>query len=220
MQNPALPATPTRVAASVTGDASSDVAFVVVHADESCLGNQNDGLNPGGAGALIEVRAKGKLTRRELSLASTETTNNRMALAGAIEVLERLSRKGHLHRTVYFSDSQYLVKGITEWVRGWKARGWRRKAGPVENVELWKTLDALVGTRDIRFEWVRGHAGHVKNEYADHLAVSAAREQQQSGGIRASGLDDWLAARKSKGQFVDFDPDADFERVEREHGAR
>ena len=90
----------------------------------------------------------------------------------------------------------------------------------MENVELWKSLDALVGTRDIRFEWVRGHAGHVKNEYADHLAVSAAREQQQSGGIRASGLDDWLAARKSKGQFVDFDPDADFERIEREHGAR
>ena len=97
---------------------------------------------------------------------------------------------------------------------------WRRKAGPVENVELWKTLDQLVGTHDIRFEWVRGHAGHAKNEYADHLAVSAARKQQPSGGIRASGLDNWLAVRKSKGQFVDFDPDADFERIERDYGAR
>ena len=204
----------------MTGTSSNDVAFVVVHADESCLGNQNDGLNPGGAGALIEIRAQGELTRRELYIASGETTNNRMALAGAIEVLERLSRKSHLHRIVYISDSQYLVKGITEWVRGWKARGWRRKAGPVENVELWKALDQLVGTHDVRFEWVRGHAGHAKNEYADHLAVSAARKQQQSGGIRASGLDDWLAVCKSKGQFVDFDPDADFERIERNYGAR
>ena len=97
---------------------------------------------------------------------------------------------------------------------------YRLNRNDVDAVPDAATLDQLVGTHDVRFEWVRGHAGHAKNEYADHLAVSAARKQQQSGGIRASGLDDWLAVCKSKGQFVDFDPDADFERIERNYGAR
>ena len=116
------------------------MAVAVVHADESCLGNGREGSNPGGAGALIEIRRRGSVERRDLYISAPATTNNRMALAGAIAVFALLSRKGKRLRVVYVSDSEYLIKGMREWVPGWERRGWRRKGGEILNPELWQTL--------------------------------------------------------------------------------
>lgn len=190
--------------------------IVIVHADESCLGNQNEGPNPGGAGALVEARTADGVARRDLYLSSPATTNNQMALAGAIEVLKRL-KNGH-RPILYMSDSQYLVNGMTSWVRGWKARDWRRKGGEILNLDLWKELDRVSGDFDLRFVWVRGHAGHVKNEYADHLAVSAAQRQTATDGFVDSELTEWLKAQQAKGKFAAYDPDADFDTLARRHG--
>ena len=114
---------------------------VVVHLDESCLGNGREGSNPGGAGALVEVRARGGLERRDLFLSEPATTNNRMALAGAAAVLEALSGKDRRLDVLLVSDSEYLVKGMREWVPGWIGRNWTRKGGPIENLDLWKAMD-------------------------------------------------------------------------------
>lgn len=186
--------------------ASPSRSIVVVHADESCLGNGAEGQSPGGAGALIEVAHHDSVIRRDLVISSPDTTNNRMALCGAIAVLAILSQKGK--RVVrYVSDSKYLVSGMNEWVPSWKARGWRRKGGKVENVELWQTLDKTASAHDVQWEWVRGHADHPKNEYADRLAVKAATHQIHSDGAVASEFDAWLASQK---KFSDYDADMAF----------
>ncbi|HEX9728495.1 MAG TPA: ribonuclease H [Gemmatimonadales bacterium] len=182
----------------------------VVHADESCLGNGREGATPGGAGALIEVRLGKTIVRHDLLLASPDTTNNRMALHGAIAALQLLARKQRCLSVVYVSDSTYLVKGMTEWVRGWQARGWRRKGGPIENIEFWKVLTDAAHLHDVRWRWVRGHAGDVKNEYADALAVRAAEQQVTTEGAVESGFDAWLDQRRATGQFTDYDPDTAF----------
>ncbi len=183
---------------------------VLIHADESCLGNQNEGPSPGGAGALIEFTADGNPTRRDFCLCSPSTTNNRMALTGAIELLKLLDESGHV---AYCSDSQDLVKGITEWVFNWERRGWKRKGGAVENLELWQELRRVTRHREVAWQWVRGHAGHVKNEYADHLAVRAAADQMASGGLTPSEFGSWLAQQQSKGKFSGYDPDQDLEQL-------
>ena len=125
--------------------------LVTVHADESCLGNGREGTNPGGAGGLIEYVAPkdGKLTRLDYWISEPATTNNKMALRSAIEALAILSRKGNRLRVQFTSDSQYLVKGMREWVRSWKARGWRRKEGAIENLELWQRLEEAAQAHDI-----------------------------------------------------------------------
>ena len=183
---------------------------VLIHADESCLGNQNEGPSPGGAGALIEFTADGNPTRQDFCLCSPSTTNNRMALTGAIELLKLLDESGHV---AYCSDSQYLVKGITEWVFNWERRGWKRKGGAVENLELWQELRRVTRHREVAWQWVRGHAGHVKNEYADHLAVRAAADQMASGGLTPSEFGSWLAQQQSRGKFSGYDPDQDLEQL-------
>ncbi len=188
----------------------SDSSLVVIHADESCLGNQNEGPSPGGAGALIECTAEGNPTRRDFCLCSPRTTNNRMALTGAIELLKLLAGSGHV---AYYSDSQYLVKGITEWVFNWERRGWKRKGGAVENLDLWQELRRVTRHRKVAWQWVRGHAGRVKNEYADYLAVRAAGDQMASDGLAASKFGSWLAQQQSKGKFSGYDPDHDFARL-------
>lgn len=188
---------------------------VVAHLDESCLGNGRQGPNPGGAGGLVEARAGGVVARRELYLHSPETTNNRMALAGAIALLQLLSAKGHRLRVIIVSDSEYLVRGVREWLPGWKARGWKRKDGEIENLALWQALAQSLTKHEVDLGWVRGHAGHVKNEFANVLAIKAAREQITSNGIVDSSFDTWLAAERKKGRYQDFDPDADFARLER-----
>jgi ribonuclease HI len=177
--------------------------LVHIHADESCLGNQfRDRDSPGGAGSLVEVWKDGAWSRRDHWLSEPATTNNRMALRGAAEVLMALRLPC---RVVFTSDSQYLVKGMREWVHGWARRGWRRRDGAVENVALWQSLVRAARRHEVDWRWVRGHAGHARNEYANHLAIRAAREQSNSGGLIDSAFEIWLEhERSARARYLDF----------------
>ena len=176
---------------------------VLVHADESCLGNGREGQNPGGAGGLIEYRHPSqKVTLLDYWISEPSTTNNRMALRSAIEALSILSRKGKRLKVRFTSDSQYLVKGMNEWRHGWKARGWKRKEGEIENLALWQEADALDRAHDVDWQWVRGHNKHPQNEYADHLATKAAREQSQSLGPVPSLYEEWLRDQQARGRLA------------------
>jgi ribonuclease HI len=187
----------------------------VVHLDESCLGNGREGDNPGGGGGLVEARTRGgRIERRDVFIHAPATTNNRMALSGAIATLQLLGKKQARLRVLIVSDSEYLVRGMREWVPGWMSRGWRRKTGTIENLELWQTLTAAARLHDVQWTWVRGHRGHAKNEYANDLAVKAAREQITSAGLVASGFEEWLEARRAKKQYLTYDPDAAFAELE------
>ncbi|HEX4633544.1 MAG TPA: ribonuclease H [Gemmatimonadales bacterium] len=189
--------------------ADVDLPFIVVHADESCLGNGTTPPNPGGNAALIEARAGDSVARWDLYECAPETTNNRMALAGAIGTLEWLHRQWQRAHIRYVSDSEYLVKGMNEWVSGWQARGWKRKTGPIENLPLWQKLVQAAAGHAVEWHWVRGHHGHAKNEYADHLATRAAQKQERSNGLVPSGFDTWLAQERARGRYTDYDPDRD-----------
>jgi ribonuclease HI len=135
---------------------------VTIYTDGACKGNPG----PGGWGVLLQ---SGEV-RKELFGGELNTTNNRMEIMAVIEALSALKRPCHV--TLYL-DSEYVRKGITEWIAGWKARGWRTAAkAPVKNVDLWQRLDALVAGSGHRIDWrwVRGHAGDPGNERADALA--------------------------------------------------
>jgi ribonuclease HI len=186
----------------------------IVHLDESCLGNGREGENPGGTGGLIEVRAGRRIQRRDFFSFDPDTTNNRMALHGAILALRRLAAKGNRLRVLMVSDSEYLVKGMRQWAPGWAARGWSRKAGPIENLALWQTLAEVARLHAVQWTWVRGHRGHPKNEYANDLAVAAAREGKTSDGVVESGFLKWLEAKRAKGRYTDYDPDLAFQTLE------
>jgi ribonuclease HI len=177
-------------------------ARIVVHADESCLGNGREGDNPGGAGGLVEIARGGEVSRRDYFVAESATTNNRMALRSAITALELLGVKGRSLALEFVSDSSYLVKGMSEWVPSWRARGWRRKGGELQNLELWQELSDLAEPHDIRWRWVRGHADDPRNAYADYLATKAARDQVSSDGLVESGYAEWLAVQRAKGLFL------------------
>ena len=139
---------------------------VEIFTDGACSGNPG----PGGWGAIL--RAKGK--EKELSGNEKHTTNNRMELMAVIMALEALKRPC---RVTITTDSQYVMKGMTEWLAGWKAKNWKTAARkPVKNAELWQRLDQAIAPHAVEWEWVRGHDGHPENERADQLAV-AAREQ-------------------------------------------
>ena len=181
----------------------TDRPFVRVHADESCLGNQfMDRDSPGGAAGLVETWTGGRWVRRDYWISEPATTNNRMALRSAIEPLKALNRPC---RVRFVSDSQYLVKGIKEWLPGWKARGWKRKSGLLENVELWQELDRVMDAHILEPSWTRGHAGHAENEYANYLATRAATAQDDSRGLVESGFEAWLAQeREQHGRYLDY----------------
>ncbi|KTT20864.1 ribonuclease HI [Pseudacidovorax intermedius] len=135
---------------------------VTIYTDGACKGNPG----PGGWGAWL----KSGTYEKELFGGELDTTNNRMELTAVIEALAALKRPC---RVVLFLDSQYVRQGITSWIRGWKAKGWRTSTGqPVKNVELWKRLDQLVadGGHQIEWRWVKGHSGDEGNEKADALA--------------------------------------------------
>lgn len=133
---------------------------VEVFSDGACRGNPG----PGGWGALLRFGE----TEKELCGGELETTNNRMELLAAIRALEALKRPC---RVAITTDSQYVRKGMTEWLQGWKARNWKTAARkPVRNQDLWQRLDELVGRHQVEWHWVRGHSGHAENERADALA--------------------------------------------------
>jgi ribonuclease HI len=135
-------------------------AGLVIHTDGACRGNPG----PGGWGALLDWKG----TVKELSGSEPDTTNNRMELTAVIMGLAALKRP--TQATVQ-TDSQYVIKGITEWLPAWKARGWRtadRK--PVKNQDLWEKLDQLVGQHTLSWQWVKGHSGDPGNERVDALA--------------------------------------------------
>lgn len=176
---------------------------VFIYADESCLGNQFvDRDNPGGAAGLVEFWTGDHWERRDYWLSEPGTTNNRMALRSAIAGLAALRRPCHV---TFTSDSQYLVRGMREWVHGWKLRNWTRKNGPIENLELWQQLDRVARSHTIVWQWVRGHAGHPQNEYANVLAIRAAKEQSSSDGLVPSGFEAWLEEQRTRYQkYFDF----------------
>jgi ribonuclease HI len=134
--------------------------IVEIFTDGACRGNPG----PGGWGVLL--RSGGR--EKQLCGGEKETTNNRMELMAAIEGLKALKQACHVRIT---TDSQYVRKGITEWIHRWKINNWRNSAKkPVKNADLWKILDALVEQHEIEWHWVKGHSGHAENELADQLA--------------------------------------------------
>ncbi|KQV55241.1 MULTISPECIES: ribonuclease HI [unclassified Caulobacter] len=139
---------------------------VTIYTDGACKGNPG----PGGWGAILFYGDK----KKEICGGEPATTNNRMELMAAIQALELLNRpcKIELH-----TDSQYVMKGIQEWIRGWKARGWKTAdKSPVKNDDLWRRLDAARDRHDVDWRWVKGHAGHPLNERADALANEGLRK--------------------------------------------
>jgi ribonuclease HI len=134
--------------------------IVEVYSDGACRGNPG----PGGWGVLL--RSNG--AEKELWGGEADTTNNRMEMTAVIRALEALKRPS---RVRVYTDSQYVQKGISEWVHSWKRRAWRTAdKKPVKNVDLWKRLDELAALHHVEWHWVKGHAGHVENERADRLA--------------------------------------------------
>ena len=133
---------------------------VVIYTDGACSGNPG----PGGWGAILMSGDHA----REICGGEPDTTNNRMELMAAIAALEALKRPCTVE---LYTDSQYLRQGISEWLAGWKARGWRTASkAPVKNEDLWRRLDAARARHDVKWLWVKGHAGHPLNERADALA--------------------------------------------------
>ena len=178
---------------------SARFPLVSVYADESCLGNGKEGDNPGGAGILAEYQhADGRITRRDLWISEQGTTNNRMALRSVIEAFDGLGAKNGQFSVRFTTDSRYIVDGLTQWVFGWARNGWKRKTGPIENLAMWHDAIGAVDGHEVSWQWVKGHAGHPQNEYANDLAVKAATEQSRSGGFIESGFDGWLAKRRAR----------------------
>ena len=133
---------------------------VDIFSDGACKGNPG----PGGWGAVLRFSDQEK----EIFGGEPQTTNNRMEMMAVIESLRQLKPASKVR---VYTDSQYVQKGISEWLPGWKARRWRTAANqPVKNVDLWQRLDALAAQHDIQWLWVKGHAGHPENERADALA--------------------------------------------------
>ncbi|KAA0875302.1 ribonuclease HI [Nitrincola tapanii] len=133
---------------------------VEIFTDGACKGNPG----PGGWGALLRFNQQEK----ELWGGAAETTNNRMEMTAAVEALKVLKRPCHVILT---TDSEYLRKGITQWLAGWKRNGWKTASKqPVKNADLWQALDLLVKQHQIEWRWVKGHSGHTENERADQLA--------------------------------------------------
>lgn len=140
---------------------------VEIFTDGACRGNPG----PGGWGALLRYGDH----EREIFGGEAETTNNRMEMTAALKALESLSEPCLVDLT---TDSEYLRKGMTEWLAGWKARNWKTASRqPVKNADIWKALEKAVARHDIRWHWVKGHSGHAENERADQLANRGIDEQ-------------------------------------------
>ncbi len=149
--------------------ANGPESAVTIYTDGGCKGNPG----PGGWGALLIYKGR----EREIHGGEPLTTNNRMELMAAIAALEALKRGCHVD---LHTDSQYLRNGITEWIGGWKANGWKTaQKKPVKNADLWKRLDAARQPHKVNWHWVRGHSGHPENERVDKLAQRGIAEQEE-----------------------------------------
>ena len=146
--------------------AEGEQGIVDIFSDGACLGNPG----PGGWAALLRFGA----TEKEFSGGEPLTTNNRMELMAPIARLNALTRPCRVRIT---TDSQYVQKGITQWIHGWKRKGWKTAdKKPVKNADLWQALDQAQSRHDVTWHWVRGHDGHVENERVDHLARTEAEK--------------------------------------------
>ena len=143
---------------------------VTIYTDGACSGNPG----PGGWGALLQFGNHEK----ELSGSAKETTNNRMEITAAVMAFRALKEPCQVN---IYTDSEYLKKGITDWIHNWKKLGWRRgssgKTKPLANADRWKELDQAITDHQVSWHWVRGHAGHTENERVDNLAVSAMKNR-------------------------------------------
>ncbi len=135
---------------------------VTIYTDGACSPNPG----PGGWAALLRFGGHEKA----LTGSEANTTNNRMELTAAVMALQALKRPS---KVAFYTDSEYLKKGITEWLPGWRRRNWKRKGGALANVDLWQALDAVIRQHEIEWHWVRGHAGNRFNERVDSLARQA-----------------------------------------------
>lgn len=133
---------------------------VEIYTDGACSGNPG----PGGWGALLRFNG----VEKEMNGGEEKTTNNRMEMMAVIQALGALKKSSHVK---LYTDSKYVMQGVTEWMDGWKAKNWKTAAKkPVKNVDLWKRIDDAVQAHNVEFIWVKGHAGHPENERADELA--------------------------------------------------
>jgi len=145
---------------------------LVIYTDGACSGNPG----PGGWGVVMYHGNRSK----EFFGGEASTTNNRMEMMAAIKAIEAI-KPNYKGPIVLFTDSTYVLKGITEWIIGWKKRGWKKSdKKPVVNKDLWQRLDALNAARDIRWEWVKGHDGDLGNERADELARQGVPNKTRS----------------------------------------
>lgn len=145
---------------------------LVIYTDGACSGNPG----PGGWGVVMYHGHR----QKELKGGDRDTTNNRMEMQAVIEALKAIKPR-YTGKTVLFSDSTYVLKGLQEWLPGWKKRGWKTAAKkPVKNADLWKELDQLASERDIDWRWVKGHAGDSGNERADELARAGIPQKKRS----------------------------------------
>ena len=140
----------------------TEPSTIQVYTDGACTGNPG----PGGWGAVLLRDGK----KKRISGGEAYTTNNRMELTAALSALQRIDKPSQI---ALYTDSEYLKKGITEWLPGWKARNWKRKGGALANIDLWQALDQALQRHTVSWHWVRGHAGHLLNEEADRLARKA-----------------------------------------------
>ncbi len=163
-----------------TSEGRTTKPVVHIYTDGACLGNPG----PGGWAALLRYNGHEK----ELVGAASKTTNNRMELRAAIHALQALKRPCEVH---IYTDSEYLKKGITQWIHNWQRNGWRTASKkPVKNQDLWRALLKAMSPHDVHWEWVKGHAGHEENERVDQLAANAARTQARNA---PEDMDDTLA---------------------------
>lgn len=143
---------------------------ISIYTDGACSNNGQS--NPQGGWGAVLMNSQGNRLKIAGKLQGNTITNNRAELTAVIKALEALKRIAHVELT---TDSEYVQKGATEWLSGWKRRGWKTASkAPVKNADLWRRLDELLHTHTVRFHWVRGHDGHPENELADSLAVTGA----------------------------------------------
>lgn len=169
---------------------------VSIYTDGACEGNPG----PGGWAAILIY----KEIRREITGACAATTNNRMELSAALEGLRALKEPCEVD---LYTDSQYVQRGMSAWVAGWKAKGWRRGKQPVRNLDLWQALDAEAQRHQVRWHWIRGHNDHPENERCDRLAVAAVAKLRRDLGEEAIGKAVAEFKGGPAGLFSEHEPD-------------